>query len=71
MAKRAKFPVIHVRRSDEIPASGGLPAYLSVEADQMKKSLPCIPEGRAIVGVPKRSQGTGAAENAGRTREGA
>jgi rhodanese-related sulfurtransferase len=44
-----KVLVIDVRRPDEISSIGGLPVYLSIQADDLERELAWIPKGRTIV----------------------
>jgi rhodanese-related sulfurtransferase len=44
-----KILVIDVRRPDEISSIGGLPVYLSVQADELESELSWIPKDRTIV----------------------
>src|SRR5688572_25981322 len=43
--------VLDVRRPDELRSIGGFPAYLSIQAAQLEKSLAWIPKDRVIVTV--------------------
>jgi hypothetical protein len=65
MAKPAGLPVIAGRYPDSVAADSGISAYSSVQADQMKKSLPRIPKGRAIVSTSEQTRLAGAAGNTG------
>ena len=51
LAKPEKLLIIDVRRPDEVTATGGFPVYLSVQVDDVEKSLAFIPKDRAIVTV--------------------
>ena len=53
--------VIDLRRPDEVSSIGGFPVYLSVQADQLEKSLSSIPKDRTIVTVSNHSGRSGKA----------
>jgi rhodanese-related sulfurtransferase len=56
-----KVLVVDVRRPDEISAIGGLPVYLSVQADDLEKELSWIPKGRTIVTLSNHAERAGKA----------
>jgi rhodanese-related sulfurtransferase len=51
LAKPENLLVIDVRRPDEITKTGGLPVYLSIQANDVEKNLAYIPKDRVIVTV--------------------
>lgn len=53
--------VIDVRRPDEVSKIGGLPVYLSIQLDELEKSLEWIPKGRTIVTVSNHAKRAGVA----------
>jgi rhodanese-related sulfurtransferase len=59
LAKPEQLLVIDLRRPDEISSIGGFPVYLSIQADQLEKSLAFIPKDRAIVTVSNHSNRSG------------
>jgi rhodanese-related sulfurtransferase len=59
-AKPEKLLIIDVRRPDEVTATGGFPVYLSLQVDDVEKSLAYIPKDRAIVTVSIRAHRAGA-----------
>ncbi|MDB5972066.1 MAG: hypothetical protein JWQ90_4516 [Hydrocarboniphaga sp.] len=61
LAKPEQLLIIDVRRPDELTRIGGFPAYLSIQADQLEKSLAFIPKGRTIVTVSNHAGRAGAA----------
>jgi rhodanese-related sulfurtransferase len=61
LAKPEQLLVIDVRRPDEVTAIGGLPVYLSIQANDLEKSLAYIPKDRAIVTVSNHAGRGGAA----------
>src|SRR5665213_2306094 len=50
-AKPESLLIIDVRRPDEVSTIGGFPAYLSIQAKDLEKSLAWIPRDRTIVTV--------------------
>ena len=53
--------VLDVRRPDELQSIGGFPAYLSIQAAQLEKSLAWIPKDRTIVTVSNHAARAGRA----------
>ena len=53
--------VLDVRRPDELSSIGGFPAYLSIQAAELEKSLAWIPKDRAIVTVSNHAARAGRA----------
>ena len=53
--------VLDVRRPDELTSIGGFPAYLSIQAAQLEKSLAWIPKDRVIVTVSNHAARAGRA----------
>ena|ERR1700693_4031487 len=51
LAKPDQLLIIDVRRPDEVKDIGGFPVYLSIQIDQIEKSLAWIPRDRTIVAV--------------------
>jgi len=51
LARPQDLLVIDVRRPDEVSKIGGLPVYLSIQLNDLEKSLAWIPKGRTIVTV--------------------
>ena len=51
LAHPEKLLVIDVRRPDELASIGGFPVYLSVQLNELEKSLAWIPKDRTIVTV--------------------
>jgi len=49
LAQPDKVLVIDVRRPDEVSDVGGLPVYLSIQANELEKSLAWIPRDRVLV----------------------
>ena len=60
-ANPEKILVIDLRRPDEVSSIGGFPVYLSIQADQLEKSLSSIPKDRNIVTVSNHSGRSGKA----------
>ena len=60
-ADPSRLLVIDVRRPDELTAIGGFPAYLSIQAAQLEKSLAWIPKDRTIVTVSNHAARAGRA----------
>jgi rhodanese-related sulfurtransferase len=56
-----KLLVIDVRRPDEITAIGGLPVYLSIQANDLENSLAWIPKNRTIVTLSNHAARAGKA----------
>jgi len=61
IANPEKLLVIDLRRPDEVSSIGGFPVYLSIQADQLEKSLSSIPKDRTIVTVSNHSGRSGKA----------
>jgi rhodanese-related sulfurtransferase len=61
LAQPGKVLIIDVRRPDEITAIGGLPVYLSIQANDLEKSLAWIPKGRTIVTLSNHAARAGKA----------
>jgi rhodanese-related sulfurtransferase len=61
LAHPADLLVIDVRRPDEVSKIGGLPVYLSVQLDELQKTLAWIPQGRTIVTVSNHAKRAGRA----------
>jgi rhodanese-related sulfurtransferase len=59
LADPGKLLIIDVRRPDEVTAIGGFPVYLSLQADDVEKSLAFIPTDRTIVTVSIRAHRAG------------
>jgi rhodanese-related sulfurtransferase len=53
--------VIDVRRPDEVSKVGGLPVYLSIQLNDLEKSLVWIPRGRTIITVSNHAKRAGTA----------
>jgi rhodanese-related sulfurtransferase len=53
--------VIDVRRPDEVSKIGGLPVYLSIQLQDLEKSVAWIPKGRTIVTVSNHAKRAGTA----------
>jgi rhodanese-related sulfurtransferase len=51
VADPSRVLLIDVRRPDEITSNGGFPVYLSIQINDLKKSLAWIPKDRAIITV--------------------
>lgn len=51
LAKPDRVSLIDVRRPDEVTAIGGFPVYLSVQLNELEKSLAWIPKDRTLVTV--------------------
>jgi rhodanese-related sulfurtransferase len=51
LAKPDKVLLIDVRRPDEVAAIGGFPVYLSVQLNELEKSIAWIPKDRTLVTV--------------------
>lgn len=51
LAKPGELTILDVRRPDELTRIGGFPVYLSIQNDDVEKSLAFIPKDRKIVTV--------------------
>jgi len=51
LASPDKVVFIDVRRADEIAAIGGLPVFLNIQASELDRFLPFIPQGRSVVPI--------------------
>ena len=60
-AQPDRLLVLDVRRPDELTAIGGFPAYLSIQAADLEKSLAWIPKDRVIVTVSNHAARAGRA----------
>jgi rhodanese-related sulfurtransferase len=61
LARPQDLLVIDVRRPDEVSKIGGLPVYLSIQLNDLEKSLAWIPRGRTIITVSNHAKRAGAA----------
>ncbi len=61
LAKPDQVLLIDVRRPDEIKDNGGFPVYLSIQNNELAKSLAWIPKDRTIVTVSNHAARGGAA----------
>src|SRR3982074_3878758 len=61
LARPQDLLVIDVRRPDEVSKIGGLPVYLSIQLNDLEKSLAWIPKGRTIITVSNHAQRAGTA----------
>ena len=59
LSKPDQLLIIDLRRPDEVSSIGGFPVYLSIQADQLEKSLDLIPKERTIVTVSNHSGRSG------------
>lgn len=59
-ARPEQFLVLDVRRPDELTKFGGFPVYLSIQTNDVPKSLALIPRDRLIVVVSNRAHRAGA-----------
>jgi len=59
LTKPNEILIIDLRRPDELTTIGGFPVYLSIQADQLEKSLEFIPKDRAIITVSNHSGRSG------------
>jgi len=59
LSKPDQILIIDLRRPDEVSAIGGFPVYLSIQADQLEKSLAFIPKDRAIITVSNHAGRSG------------
>ena len=49
LAKPESLVIIDVRRPDELSKIGGFPVYLSIQTEEIEKSLAFIPKDRSII----------------------
>ena len=61
LARPQDLLVIDVRRPDEVSKIGGLPVYLSIQLQDLEKSVAWIPKGRTIVTVSNHAKRAGTA----------
>ncbi|MDB6160958.1 MAG: hypothetical protein JWO04_4664 [Gammaproteobacteria bacterium] len=61
LARPQDLLVIDVRRPDEVSKIGGLPVYLSIQLNDLEKSLAWIPRGRTIITVSNHAKRAGTA----------
>jgi rhodanese-related sulfurtransferase len=61
LAKPERLLIIDVRRPDELTQIGGFPVYLSIQANDLERSLAFIPKDRQIVTVSNHAGRAGAA----------
>jgi rhodanese-related sulfurtransferase len=61
LARPQDLLVIDVRRPDEVSKIGGLPVYLSIQLNELEKSLAWIPKGRTIITVSNHAKRAGTA----------
>jgi len=61
LTQPAKLLIIDVRRPDELTKIGSFPVYLSIQPDQLEKSLAYIPKDRKIITVSNHAGRAGAA----------
>lgn len=59
LAKPEQVLVLDVRRPDELITKGSFPAFLSIQATDVEKSLGYIPKDRTIVTVSNRAHRAG------------
>jgi rhodanese-related sulfurtransferase len=59
LAKPEQLLIIDLRRPDEVSSKGGFPAYLSIQASELEKSLAFIPKDRTIVTVSNHAGRSG------------
>lgn len=59
LAKPSELLIIDLRRPDEVSSIGGFPVYLSIQADDLEKSLDFIPKDRTIVTVSNHAGRSG------------
>lgn len=62
LARPEQLVVIDVRRPDEVSRIGGLPVYLSIQVEDLEKSISYIPKERKVLTVSNHS---GRAQRAG------
>jgi rhodanese-related sulfurtransferase len=51
LAKPDQILIIDVRRPDEVSSNGGFPVYLSIQINDLEKSLAWIPRDRTIIAI--------------------
>jgi rhodanese-related sulfurtransferase len=51
LTKPDQVLIIDVRRPDEVTSIGGFPVYLSIQINDLEKSLPFIPKDRTIIAL--------------------
>jgi rhodanese-related sulfurtransferase len=51
LAKPDQILIIDVRRPDEVSSNGGFPVYLSIQINDLEKSLAWIPRDRTIIAL--------------------
>ena len=61
LARPQDLLVIDVRRPDEVSKIGGLPVYLSIQLNDLEKSVAWIPKGRTIITVSNHAKRAGKA----------
>lgn len=61
LAQPGKVLVIDVRRPDEVSDIGGVPVYLSIQAEDLAKSLAWIPKDRLLVTLSNHAARAGKA----------
>lgn len=61
LAEPERLVLIDVRRPDEVTAIGGFPVYLSIQLDDLEKSLAWIPKDRKIVTMSNHAARAGRA----------
>lgn len=61
LARPQDLLVIDVRRPDEVSKIGGLPVYLSIQPNDLEKSVAWIPKGRTIITVSNHAKRAGKA----------
>jgi len=60
LSKPEQLVVLDIRRPDELTKVGGFPAYLSIQTNDVQRSLNFIPRDRLIVTVSNRAHRAGA-----------
>ena len=60
LARPDQLLILDIRRPDELTKFGGFPAYLSIQASDVQKSLAFIPHDRLIVTVSNHAHRAGA-----------
>jgi rhodanese-related sulfurtransferase len=60
LSKPEQLLVLDIRRPDELVKYGGFPAYLSIQTNDVQKSLAYIPQNRLIVTVSNHAHRAGA-----------
>jgi len=58
-AKPDRLLLLDVRRPDEVTSVGGFPVYLSIQVNDIEKSLAWIPKDRAIITVSNHANRSG------------